>query len=701
MNSSRIFLFLCFVLLFSCEKNIDWNVYGGSYKRTQFVNSEKLNLNNISNLKKVWQYSTADNDNFSQIQTNPLIINDKFYGVSPKLKLFSLEAKSGSEIWVFDPFNSDYNFFDNDDSRVNVCRGITYFKDNSKQAFIFYAVGSKLFKVNIKNGIADSSFGNNGFVDLHIGLGTNSSSLFVTMTSPGVIYKNLIIVGSSVSEGNPAAKGNIRAFDANTGDLKWSFNTIPEIGEDGHETYSDPDAYKRLGGANAWSGLTLDEERGILYAPTGSVSYDFYGGDRVGDNLFANSIIALSAETGNKIWHFQTVHHDVWDRDLPAPPILFDYSMNDSIIPSLAQVTKSGYIYLLNRITGKPLYKIIERPVPSKSNLEGEVLSKTQPIPSFPDPFSRQSLTKNDINSFVIERERDSLIKIFTSLLKDDIFSPPSEEGTLIFPGFDGGAEWGGPALDPINNKLFINSNEMPWILTMKKVSNTDSQGMNIYNKQCLMCHGIDYKGSGENPSILDLSSKYNFDELRSLVINGKGLMPGFKFLDDQKIEKIVDYIMNLKDGDKTNILAINEEVFYTSTGYNKFITNDGYPAINPPWGTLNSINLNTGKLDWKIPLGQTDIGIENNIITGTENYGGPIVTKSGIIIIAATADNKIRAFNSKNGELLWEEILPFSGFATPSYFEIEGNPYIAIASGGGKLGTKSGDKYVVFSITK
>ena len=307
----------------------------------------------------------------------------------------------------------------------------------------------------------------------------------------------------------------------------------------------------------------------------------------------------------------------------------------------------------------------------------------------------------SDINSFVIERERDSLIKIFTSLLKDDIFSPPSEEGTLIFPGFDGGAEWGGPALDPINNKLFINSNEMPWILTMKKVSNTDSQGMNIYNKQCLMCHGIDYKGSGENPSILDLSSKYNFDELRSLVINGKGLMPGFKFLDDQKIEKIVDYIMNLKDGDKTNILAINEEVFYTSTGYNKFITNDGYPAINPPWGTLNSINLNTGKLDWKIPLGQTDIGIENNVITGTENYGGPIVTKSGIIIIAATADNKIRAFNSKNGELLWEETLPFSGFATPSYFEIEGNPYIAIASGGGKLGTKSGDKYVVFSISK
>ena len=701
MKNNKIFILLFLIPLISCEKGVDWNVYGGSYERTQFVDSDKLNLDNVYRLDKIWDYSSGDSDNSSQIQTNPLIINGNFYGVSPKLKLFSLEAKTGIEIWVFDPFNADDNFFEKEGSRVNVCRGITYFKDKYKEDFIFYAVGSKLFKVNLKNGNPDSSFGNNGFVDLHEGLGSNSNSLFVTMTSPGVIYKDLIIVGSSVSEGNPAAKGNIRAFDANTGDLKWTFNTIPEIGEDGYESYNDPDAYKRLGGANAWAGLTLDEKRGILYAPTGSVSYDFYGGDRVGDNLFANSIIALNAEDGKRIWHFQTVHHDVWDRDLPTPPVLFDYSINDSVIPSLAQVTKSGYIYLLNRITGKPLHKIIETEVPSKSNLIGEVLSKTQPIPSFPEPFSRQSLSLDDINPFVLKNERDSLIKVFSSISKDHMFSPPSEEGTLIFPGFDGGAEWGGPAIDPINNKLYINSNEMPWILTMKKVSNSSSQGMNIYNKQCLMCHGIDHKGSGENPSILDLGKKYSFSDMRSLIINGKGLMPGFKFLDDQKIEKIVDYIMDLKDGDKTNILSVNEEVFYTSTGYNKFLTNDGYPAINPPWGTLNSINLNTGKLDWKIPLGQTDIGIKNNIITGTENYGGPIVTKSGIIIIAATADNMIRAFNSKNGELLWEQILPFSGFATPSYFEIEGNPYIAIASGGGKLGTKSGDRYVVFGITK
>ena len=695
----RIVLFLLLLMFYSCDNSKDWNVYGGSYERTQYVDSDKINQDNISNLSKVWEYSTLDNDDFSQIQTNPLIVNGKFYGVSPKLKLFSLNAESGSEIWIFDPFQKDKKYFENEDSRINVCRGITLFEDKYQNSFIFYAVGSKLFKINLKDGEPDLSFGNTGYVDLHIGLGENSNSLFVTMTSPGVIYKNLIIVGSSVSEGNPAAKGNIRAFDANSGDLIWVFKTIPEIGEEGYESYDDSNAFRRLGGANAWAGLTLDEERGILYAPTGSVSYDFYGGDRVGDNLFANSIIALDALNGKKIWHFQTVHHDVWDRDLPTPPVLFDYKVNDTIIPSLAQVTKSGYIFLLNRINGKPIYEIKEKDVPSNSKLVGEVLSKTQPIPSFPDAFSRQSFTDNDINPFVSNNERDSLLKVLSSISKEDVFSPPTEKGTLIFPGFDGGAEWGGPALDPVNNKLYINSNEMPWILTMKKVSNSDSQGMNIYNKQCLMCHGIDYKGSGRNPTIIGLKDKYSYEDLISLIKKGKGYMPGFEFLDNQKINVLVDYILELKDGDKTDLSSMNEEVFYTSTGYNKFITKDGYPAINPPWGTLSSINLDTGKIDWKIPLGQTEIGRKNNILTGSENYGGPIVTKSGIIFIAATLDKKIRAFKNNDGKLLWEMDLPYAGFATPSYYEINGNPYIAIASGGGKLGTQSGDTYIVFSI--
>lgn len=697
----KFFIYSIILVCLSCNENKDWNVYGGSYERTQYVDSDKINKNNISDLVKVWEYRTFDNDKYSQIQTNPLIIDKKFYGVSPKLKLFSLDAKSGSEIWVFDPFKNDKKYFDNNDTSVNVCRGITYFEDILQNSYIFYGVGSKLFKVNSKNGEPDFTFGNNGFIDLHTGLGENSSSLFVSMTSPGVIFDNLIIVGSSVSEGNPAAKGNIRAFDANTGDLVWIFNTIPEIGEDGYDTYDDPNAYKRLGGANAWAGLTLDKKRGIVYAPTGSVSYDFYGGDRLGDNLFANSIIALDASSGKKLWHFQTVHHDVWDRDLPSPPILFDYNYKDSIIPALAQVTKSGYVFLLNRVNGKPLYEIIERPVPFDSKLIGESLSKTQPIPTFPDPFSRQSLSTNDINPFISVDEKDSIKKVFSSLSKEDIYSPPSENGTLIFPGYDGGAEWGGPALDPVNNKLYVNSNEMPWILTMKKVSNSDSQGMNIYNKQCLMCHATDYKGSGRNPTIIGLKERYSFNELKSLIKNGKGFMPGFSFLDNEKLETLTEYIYDLKDGDMTDLSVMNEEVFYTSTGYNKFLTKDGYPAINPPWGTLSSINLNTGKIDWKIPLGQTEIGEKNNILTGSENYGGPLVTKSGIIFIAATSDNKIRAFNNENGELIWEKNLPYSGFATPSYYEIDGKSYIAIASGGGKLGKESGDSYVVFSIKK
>ena len=692
-------IFILFsALIFSCNQNLDWAFYGGSNERTQYVKSDLINKENISRLNKVWEYKTNDHSENSEIQTNSLIIDKKFFGVSPKLKLFSLNAETGIENWIFDPFSDSTKFFDSD-INIHVCRGITYYKNLLNNSFIFYGVGSKLFKINTVSGKPDKEFGNNGFIDLHTGLGENSSSLYVSMTSPGVIYNNLIIVGSRVSEGNPAAKGNIRAFNANTGDLVWVFKTIPEPDEEGYDSYEDPDAYLRLGGANAWSGLTIDSKNGILFAPTGSVSYDFYGGDRKGDNLFANSILAINAKSGERLWHYQTVHHDVWDRDLPAPPVIFNYKVNDSIIPALAQVTKSGYTFLLNRITGKPIYDIVERTVPSNTYLTGEKLSKTQPTPTFPKPFSRQYLSSIDINPFVSEKEKDSLTNVYLSIIKDDIFSPPSEKGTLIFPGFDGGAEWGGPALDPIKNVMYINSNEMPWILTMRKISENDSKPVSLYNKQCLMCHGVDFKGSGENPSIIDMNKKYNYDELRSVIYNGKGFMPGYSFLDDSSLQVLTNYILDLKDGDKTNLSLMGDEVFYTSTGYNKFLTSNGYPAIKPPWGSLNAINLNTGDIDWSIPLGQTEIGKLNNVTTGTENYGGPLLTESGIIFIAATSDKKIRAFDSENGRLIWERDLPYAGFATPSYYVIDGIPYLSIASGGGKLGTKSGDRYVVFSL--
>lgn len=692
-------IFILFsALIFSCNQNLDWAFYGGSNERTQYVKSDLINKENISRLNKVWEYKTNDHSANSEIQTNSLIIDKKFFGVSPKLKLFSLNAETGIENWIFDPFSDSTKFFDSD-INIHVCRGITYYKNLLNNSFIFYGVGSKLFKINTVSGKPDKEFGNNGFIDLHTGLGENSSSLYVSMTSPGVIYNNLIIVGSRVSEGNPAAKGNIRAFNANTGDLVWVFKTIPEPDEEGYDSYEDPDAYLRLGGANAWSGLTIDSKNGILFAPTGSVSYDFYGGDRKGDNLFANSILAINAESGERLWHYQTVHHDVWDRDLPAPPVIFNYKLNDSIIPALAQVTKSGYTFLLNRITGKPIYDIVERTVPSNTYLTGEKLSKTQPTPTFPKPFSRQYLSSIDINPFVSEKEKDSLTNVYLSIIKDDIFSPPSEKGTLIFPGFDGGAEWGGPALDPIKNVMYVNSNEMPWILTMRKISENDSKPVSLYNKQCLMCHGVDFKGSGENPSIIDMNKKYNYDELRSVIYNGKGFMPGYSFLDDSSLQVLTNYILDLKDGDKTNLSLMGDEVIYTSTGYNKFLTSNGYPAIKPPWGSLNAINLNTGDIDWSIPLGQTEIGKLNNVTTGTENYGGPLLTESGIIFIAATSDKKIRAFDSENGRLIWERDLPYAGFATPSYYVIDGIPYLSIASGGGKLGTKSGDRYVVFSL--
>jgi quinoprotein glucose dehydrogenase len=705
---STLLVIIGLLFIYSCNdnskehkilNNVSWEIYGGSNEKTHYINSLEINISNVNQLKQLWEYKTGDQDDFTQIQTNSIIIGENLFGVSPKLKLFSLNAKNGSHLWTFDPFLKNI-----DKSKIkgyfsmNVCRGVTYYENDLKESFIFYAVGSKLYSINAKTGKTNSKFGSNGFVDLHIGLGERAKSLYIAMTSPGVIYKNLIIIGSRVNESKPAAPGNIRAFNADTGNLVWVFNTIPKEGEEGHESWDDPEAWKTSGGANSWAGFSLDYKTGVLYAPTGSASYDFYGSDRLGDNLYANSIIAINASDGKKIWHYQTVHHDVWDRDLPTAPVLLEYKKENEIIPALAQISKSGFVYLLNRVTGKPIFPIIEKKVPTKTNLLGEKLSPTQPIPDFPNSFSRQKLDLDELNPFISKIEAEELKKKLASYKKDNMFAAPSTEGTVIFPGYDGGGEWGGPAYDPENQWLYVNANEMAWILTMKTVNNDSNTPQSLYQNQCMMCHGTNFKGSGDNPSLLNLKKRYTKKSLKSLISNGRRMMPGFGHLDLKKIDQLSEYIYNLNDKSQID-LNIKNQTGYVSTGYNKFLTSDGYPAISLPWGTLNAINLNSGKIEWKIPFGETPIGNLNNMVTGSENYGGPIVTSSGLLFIAATKDRKFRAFNKISGDLLWEVELPYAGYATPSFYQINGKSYIVIACGGGKLGSPSGDSYIAFGL--
>ena len=681
----------------------DWAWYQGDAGANQFSGLTQITPSNVKSLSVAWQYQSGDADpeNRSQIQCNPLVIDGILYGTTPGLKLFALDATNGNPKWQFDPYEDDG--FRNFGMGVN--RGLAWWEQGEEQRIMF-AVGAFLYAINAKTGEIYSDFGKNGRVDLHEGLGARSRDLFVSANTPGIIYKNLFILGVRVSEAMGAAPGYIRAFDVKSGKLTWTFHTIPQPGEAGYDTWPE-NAWENLGGANAWSGLSLDCERGIVFVPTGSAAYDFYGGDRHGENLYANCIIALNAATGERIWHYQTVHHDLWDRDLPAPPNLVTVNIDGKKRDAVAQITKSAYVFLLDRETGERLFPVEEVPVPA-STLEGEQSWPTQPIPVKPPPFSRNRVREEDLTTRSSEAHAMAL-DIWTRGKEGNPFIPPSEKGTFIFPGFDGGGEWGGAAVDP-NGIMYINASEMPWVIEMVPVVSEDdgllaTKGKNIFNRNCMSCHGKDLKGASiyPIPSLVNLKDRMDADQIAETIKNGRGLMPSFSYLKDHQIEAIAAYLLDSdKALDKKATPGSNDDwkYPYMMTGYKRFVDGDGFPAIKPPWGTLNAIDLNKGEILWKVVLGDhPGIADEFPHPTGTENYGGPVVTAGGLIFIAATLDEKIRAFDRSNGELLWEADLPAAGFATPAVYAVDGKQYIVIACGGGKLGTKSGDAWVAFAL--
>ena len=518
-----------------------------------------------------------------------------------------------------------------------------------------------------------------------------------------------------MAEEADAAPGYIRAYNVHTGKLRWVFSmyAYPQPGEKGYETWDDKEAWKNIGGANAWAGFSMDEEKGIVFAPVGSASFDFYGGRRTGNDLYANCVVALNAATGQLIWHFQTVHHDVWDRDPPTAPILVTVNKDGNKIEAVAQVTKSGFIFLLDRQTGQPVYPVEERPVPTVSELTGEKLSPTQPFPTVFRPFVRQILSAADLNNIVPDSSYQELKKKLAGYKTGNIFNPPSKEGTVILPGFDGGAEWGGPSFDPETGMLYVNASEMPWILTMidsrpaspAALRTNEEAGKALYLINCMACHGPSRQGGGNYPPLIGVNRKYNIQQFTALLSSGRRMMPAFQQLSANEKEALAAFILDLKDVQKEKFRDTPKvenpwlKLPYGATGYNKFLTKEGYPAIAPPWGSLTAIDLNTGAVAWKDTLGDYPEFKAKGIHTGTENYGGSVVTAGGLLFIAATRDAKFRAFNRRTGQLLWETDLPAAGFATPAIYEIKGREYIVIACGGGKLHAKSGDSYVAFAL--
>ena len=702
--------------IFGCSSKQDpytiWETYQGDPGSNQYSSLGQINKGNVDQLKVAWVYQTGDSlGQQSQIQCNPIIVDDILYATSPAIKLIALHAATGELLWEFDPAL---------DFSPHVNRGVTYWESGSDKRILFTA-GSLLFAIDAITGKPVVSFGTAGVTSLKAGLGPRAADLFVISTSPGVIYKDLYIIGTRVSENADAAPGYIRAFNARTGAVEWVFHTIPKPGEYGYETWPE-DAYGKIGGANAWAGISLDVERGVVYAPTGSASFDFWGGNRTGSNLFANCIIAIDAETGQRLWHYQTVHHDLWDRDLPAPPNLVTVTHNGIKIDAVAQVTKSGYVFLLDRDTGKPLFPVEERPV-KRSDLKGEKSWPTQPFPLKPPPFARQHFSEDEITD--ISPEAHEYVKtIWTTTKTGEQFIPPSTQGTMYFPGFDGGAEWGGASYDSNAGILYVNANEMPWIQHMVELEldmedqsepkTIKDAGEKVYKTNCAICHGQTRQGNtaGTYPPLLKLEKGLPREITMNIIEKGKGFMPSFNQFSKEKKNALLAFLydetVQIDQGNNVNqnwLDALSKElrefaIPYSHTGYNRFFDQEGYPAVKPPWGTLNAIDLNKGEILWQVPLGEFEELTKRGIPkTGTENYGGPVATAGGLIFIAASKDEYIRAFDKETGMELWKHKLPAGGYATPSVFEVNDQQYVVIACGGGKMGTKPGDYYIAFSL--
>ena len=683
MNSWKLLLSLSFAVGAAAQE-VQWPVNGGP-DNIRYSPLTQINRQNVGRLKAAWTYDSHDEFKDSEMQSNPIVVDGVLYATTPKLRVIALDAKTGHELWRFDPTGGS------GPQRRYRHRGVTVYQDR-----VFFTHRNFLWALNKKTGQPIPSFGNEGRIDLREGLDRPIETISISASSPGVIFEDSIILGSTVPETLPGSPGHIRSFDAKTGKLRWVFRTIPRPGEFGYDTWPK-DAYKISGGANAWAGLSVDPKNAMVFAATGSASFDFYGANRIGDNLFADCVLALDARTGKRIWHFQGVKHDVWDLDFPAAPSLVTVTRNGRKVEAVAQITKTGFVFVLDRKTGTPLFPVEYRRVP-QSHLDGEKLSETQPYPLKPPSFTRQTFTEDMITNRTPEAHA-AVLEQFKKIDSNGMFTPPSLRGTMLFPGTDGGGEWGGAAFDSETGLLYVNSNEQPWIIRMVTHDTTS-----LYKNNCGGCHGDDLKGAPPTfPSLIEIGKRRSREDLVSVIREGTGRMPGFDYL-GRNISEIVDFLLTGKDTGVVDAAAAANDpnwLKYRNEGYILFRDPQGYPPLTPPWGTLNAIDLNRGEIRWQIPFGEYPELVAKGIKdTGSDNYGGPVVTAGGLLFIGATSfDKKFRAFDKLTGKLLWETLLPAAGNATPSVYEIDGRQYIAIVCGGGKNGADSGGSIVAFAL--
>ena len=672
----------------------DWPEYLGGPERSHYSVLDQINTSNVGTLKMAWEYHSGV---FGQMQCNPIIVNGVLFGATGTSEVFALDAATGRRIWHFTvPGNHDPGL-SND-------RGVTYWTDGKSER-ILCTIDAWLYALDAKTGEMIKDFGNGGRASLKAGLGPQAQAKWVVSTTPGTLFGDLLVMPTRVSEDQDAAPGWIQAFNVRTGTIAWVFITIPYPDSPGYETWSK-DTYKNttVGSANCWAGMAIDRARGILYVPTGSAAPDFWGGHRIGQDLYANCLLALDASTGKLLWYQQTVHHDMWDRDLPSPPVLTTLNRAGRRVDAVAQTTKTGFVFVFDRVSGEPLFPIEEKPFPA-STLDGEQAWPTQPVPTKPAPYARQTLTEDDVSPYA--ENRAELLEQFRGA-KTGLFQPFGKFKVLLFPGFDGGGEWGGPAIDP-DGILYVNSTNMAWMTSMRDTPKESElaamgRGQRIYTTYCVSCHGLERKGlpAGGIPSLVGVGSRLKREEIFALVSSGRKMMPGFTTLSMEDKDAVIGFLFGDEQAASGASAASDApaRIPYQFNGYDRWVDSKGYPAISPPWGSLSAIDLNTGEYLWKVTLGEfKELTARGIPPTGAENYGGPVATAGNLLFIAATKDGMMRAFDKRTGKVLWETTLPAAAFATPSTYMVDGKQFVVVACGGTKLGTAPGDSYVAFAL--
>ena len=666
-------------LYFIKSSDEEWGSSGHDVSNNKFSELKNINTTNVSQLKEVWHFE--DTREGSSVLFNPIIKKGRMIALLPSSKLAALNPENGKLLWEFTP---DSTVVDTWSKAATYHEGV-----NGKPDVVLFIFGSTLYSINAENGELIKEFGKNGRVDFYEGLSISKSmrsKVHVTYNGGGVVHDNLFIVGCKVPDELPSTAGDIRAFDVNTGKLAWVFHTIPQKGEFGADTWA-ANARIKNGGANCWTGMALDEKRGIVYVPTASPSFDFYGADRPGMNLFANCLLALDAKTGKRIWHFQTTHHDLWDRDNGSPPNLITVNHEGKRVDAVALVTKMGYLFLFDRVTGKSLFPIKEVPVLTKSTMPNEKPWPTQPIPTKPAPFVRQGYKEEYFST--INPEVNQLIKdqIKENKYSTGVYEPPSLNGSIILPTAHGGANWGGAAVNPATGVLFVNAIDIPWFLKLKELKklkeNNTLSGEKLFKMNCSSCHGANKKGTTAGPNISSKIDTYTAERIEKVIKNGSGTMPSFKTLPQEQITSIVSYLKNQTSATTVHKVVEKDENTepYGFSGYDFYQDTSGVPFIKPPFGTLNAIDLNSGESLWQVPLGEdprlAKMGIKDS---GLFNRGGAIATAGGLVFIAASVDKTFRAFDQKTGKVVWKTTLPGNGTAIPSTYSINGKQYVTIA---------------------